>query len=241
MIFARCMLLVVLLGGAAVPALAQPDRGHRLSRHLLSEARKHFDSAQLFYEDGHYELARDEFSIAYQLSRLPDLLYNLAMTSEKLGDRQGAISYLERYLADRPDAEDAQTIRADIAALRSAPPEPAQPRTVSIRTERTDQQRQHGPSLLPGVILLGGGAVLALVGGGLGGGALAAAHSVQSQQDMDLPFGPDLQATQARGMAMSTAGITLDVIGAAAMIGGLAWTMVWVNHRNADRAAEKKP
>ncbi|MSP62683.1 MAG: hypothetical protein EXR72_20610 [Myxococcales bacterium] len=61
-----------------------------------------------------------EFRRAYELSHYPDLLLNIARAETRLGREEIAITYLERSLDARPNADDSPSVRAEIAARRSA-------------------------------------------------------------------------------------------------------------------------
>lgn len=83
------------------------------------EARTHFQSGRLHFERGAYEEAQAEFMAAYELSQRPDLLFNLFLCAERLGELDAAIDYLERYLAEAsPDAETRTQLEPRLANLR---------------------------------------------------------------------------------------------------------------------------
>lgn len=65
-----------------------------------AEARVHFESAVAAYDHGAYEQAEVGFRRAYELSRHPDLLYNVYLAAERSGHLPAAAEALEQYLAD---------------------------------------------------------------------------------------------------------------------------------------------
>lgn len=81
-------------------------------------AKAHFIRGAAFYETGQYLLAHDEFAEAYRLSRLSDMLFNLARTEEKLDRLDEAIEHLEAYLL-APQVPDRDQVRANLDALRA--------------------------------------------------------------------------------------------------------------------------
>jgi tetratricopeptide (TPR) repeat protein len=99
-------------------------------------AHEHFERALVWYRAGKYHLAIEELDAA--LNRDPggkDLVFNLALVQEKLGDLDGAIRSLQRFQSMEKDAAEieraAQTIqrlegaRAELVALERGQPVPA--------------------------------------------------------------------------------------------------------------------
>ncbi|MFO0681348.1 MAG: tetratricopeptide repeat protein [Sandaracinus sp.] len=110
-----------------------------------TEARLHFEAARSHFERGAYEEALREFQAAYELSHRADLLYNLYLCAERIGELDQAIDYLDRYLHEgapaadlrtqlearlvnmheRRDARQAQTAQASDDTASQTPPPPA--------------------------------------------------------------------------------------------------------------------
>lgn len=63
-------------------------------------AQCHFDDAVTFYKSGNYDAAKVEFSAAYDLSHLPDLLLNLSMVAKQQGRYHETVTLEERCLTD---------------------------------------------------------------------------------------------------------------------------------------------
>jgi tetratricopeptide (TPR) repeat protein len=78
-------------------------------------AKAHFLAGSAYYEQANYTDAVKEFLEAHRLSRRPDLLYNISVCYERLGRWDDAISSLQQYLSERPDAPDRAVIESRIA------------------------------------------------------------------------------------------------------------------------------
>jgi tetratricopeptide (TPR) repeat protein len=110
---------------AAPVAQAQSD--------LDEKARTHFQAGSSFYDEGNYEQALSEFQSAYQLSKRPELQYNISLTYEKLGDLNNAIIALERYLNEGKEISNRTTLEVRRENLR----------------KRLDRQQQGEPETTP--------------------------------------------------------------------------------------------
>jgi tetratricopeptide (TPR) repeat protein len=103
----------------------------------IDMAKTHYASAVAYYGRGQYKEAVREFKAAYNLSKKPDLLYNIAQCWERLGDLARSISYYRRYLTESPKAADTEKIKLRIESL-------------ARRLERTAIMLKGGP---PGAVL----------------------------------------------------------------------------------------
>jgi tetratricopeptide (TPR) repeat protein len=70
------------------------------------------------YRARHYEAAMQAFMAAHRFAPLPAVLYNLAITAEKMGEKRDAIDYYREYLRRWPEAPDRADIEKKIAELR---------------------------------------------------------------------------------------------------------------------------
>lgn len=86
---------------------------------LSDEARSFFDRGTKLYAAGHYKAAAAAFTAALQLSEAPELHYNLAVTSERLGETADALDHYRAYLDALPEAPDRAEVLARLDALRS--------------------------------------------------------------------------------------------------------------------------
>jgi tetratricopeptide (TPR) repeat protein len=111
---------------------ADPQRSRAQESPDDAAARAHFEAARLHYDRGAYEEAQREFQAAYDLSHRAELLYNLYLTTERLGDIDTAITHLERYLREgSPDAERRAQLGPRLENLRA-------------RRERAQRDREAG-------------------------------------------------------------------------------------------------
>lgn len=233
---------------------------HRPSRQDLAGAKQHYEKGARYYEAENFVEARAEFEEAYRLSRLPDLLYNLARVAERLDQPREELGYLEQYLKERPHARDRADIEAKIVRLRErvpavpekppAPPETppaaaegrvppenvkaAEPVSAPLVVTQAPAKKKLNLPPWPALALLGGGAAFLIIGVGLGGAAISAAHSVES----GMTFNADLDS---RGKAMSNAAIAFDVLGAMALLAGGAWTGMWYYQRRQGQRVSVSP
>lgn len=173
----------------------------------VAAAQRHFDSGVNFFERGNYAAARSEFEAAYQLSRYPQLLYNLAKTAEKLNQPAEAIRYLEQYLATSPPASDAAEVREKLTMLQKA--------SSGVSAATPPAQSKIPPR--PALALLGAGAGLLLVGIGFGVASLQAGNTVSQET------------------AYNATAITCDVLGGAGIAAGAAWIGYWLYQRHKAR------
>ncbi len=134
-------------------------------------AGKHFFlRGQKLYNEEKYEAAWIEFSSAYEIAPLPDLVYNMARCEVKMGRTKAAIQHYREFLKMRPDDPSAQNIRDEVARLEGHAPLPTPP-TVTATTATATTTKSAVPSSLRRVpiagILLGSGAVLTAILGGM--------------------------------------------------------------------------
>jgi tetratricopeptide (TPR) repeat protein len=85
-------------------------------------ARTFFQRGVKLYRGGHYQAAAAAFSAALQMSQAGELHYNLALTSERLGNIEEACDHYSAYLGALPEAPDRGLIEARIAQLRVRSP-----------------------------------------------------------------------------------------------------------------------
>lgn len=243
-----CALVLAGSGGAraqtsaapaqAVPGTAQAADPGKPAPQLLDAAKRHYDDAVRFYQEGRYDAARIEFEASFALSKEPDLLYNLSTTAEKQGQLADAIRYAERYLEVKPDAEDIAKVKERIARLRaqqsgpSSPPIPAPPAAVQPPSEPTVLLVAPPPSTSSSVrpplvraplVLLGVGGVLLLGGVGAGAGAFATAREIENRGM--IPY-RELTDLEGRGKALNIAAISLSTVGGAMVVAGGSWLAV---------------
>jgi tetratricopeptide (TPR) repeat protein len=94
------------------------DKGAALSE----DARNFFQRGVKLYAGGHYAAAGAAFSAALQMSNAPELHYNLAMTSERMGNLEDACDHYRAYLSALPTAPDRNSVEAHVTELRAKAP-----------------------------------------------------------------------------------------------------------------------
>jgi tetratricopeptide (TPR) repeat protein len=100
----------------------------------VAAARRHFERARAYYAQGSYREAIGELEAAHTLDpNAKDLVFNLGVVHEKLGDIDDALKYFHRY--EQMDLTDQERAKADAYLKRlegarhevEKPPEPAPP------------------------------------------------------------------------------------------------------------------
>ena len=93
-------IMICLLVSVAVSAQAEP-----LNQAKLDQAESHFFTGVQQYRAGKFEQAAQAFQMALTLTENRALLYNIARTHERLGDKEAAIAWYQSYLRTRPADE----------------------------------------------------------------------------------------------------------------------------------------
>lgn len=86
---------------------------------LTAEAQRFFKLGVAMFNRGEYDAAMQAFIAAHRFAPLPEVLYNLALTSERLERWRDARDYYREYLRVRPAAPDRAHVEKRIEALRS--------------------------------------------------------------------------------------------------------------------------
>ena len=89
---------------------------------LTAEARTFFERGLALFRRGQYRAALEAFAAARRFVPLAELDYNLALTSERLGQAADAADYYRAYLRAAQGAPDTAHVQARIKALLSPPP-----------------------------------------------------------------------------------------------------------------------
>ncbi len=84
----------------ATPAVAPAAAPTKLSDRLQGPAKANYDAGKLLFGDGDYNGALLKFSAAYDTSKDPELLRNMAVCEEKLRHYAKAVTSIDRYLAE---------------------------------------------------------------------------------------------------------------------------------------------
>lgn len=97
---------------------------------LTAEARAFFERGLTLFRKRQYEAALAAFSAARKFAPLPELAYNMALTSERLGRSAEAVDHYRAYLREAKSAKDAERVQA---------------RVKTLLTERAPRARTDGP------------------------------------------------------------------------------------------------
>src|SRR5262245_7648948 len=90
-------------------------------------ARRHFDSGAAYLQESDYENALKAFQKAYELSKRPAILINIATVEERRGNLDGAIQALKSYLELEPNGEHVETTKLRLQNLEKRASEQAPP------------------------------------------------------------------------------------------------------------------
>lgn len=108
------LLLVVLAGGGAVARAQDPPPA------AADQARSRvlYDQGSRAYRDGDYPRAIELFLAAYELSRAPAILFNVAQAYRLDGDCERALTYYRRSLEEEPEAANRAEVEERIAEMQ---------------------------------------------------------------------------------------------------------------------------
>lgn len=148
------------------------------SRHAhgqREDALAHFEQAEAYFRAGAYDKAVEEYQAAFDLVAEPALLFNIGLALENQGDAPRAIEHYQRYLAADPDGVKTAEARARVEALSDRLDTEAAAEAVKVKpkVEETPLPEEPPPPVarrtrrhrrLPGLLVLGGAAVLTGVG-----------------------------------------------------------------------------
>lgn len=191
-----------------------------------ARARAEYDAGAAHFDAGDYEPALERFRAAYEIERLPELIFNIASCLDRLERRREAVDHYEAYL--EAGAANATYVRSRLRLLQAelarteddgTTPEP----TAEVQDPEVIDEGRGVP--LGGVVTLAlGGAALAT--GGVLGMVASSRRSDLDERCVDSRCPPDAQADAdgVRRMALST-DVVLAVGGAAAL-GGLLWVLL---------------
>lgn len=86
----------------------------------IAAAKNAFTEGTRAYSAGDFETALANFKRAYQLTKSPDLLYNIATVSDRMRLDEEALEAYEGYLRARPKTSDREHVESRIDVLRDA-------------------------------------------------------------------------------------------------------------------------
>ena len=94
------------------PAVDQAEQNRQL-------AREHYGKGKALFDQSRYDEALVEFQQAYDLSPHPVVLKSVGECQVRTGNIKGAIESFEKYLVEKPDAQDSEEVKSRIGELRS--------------------------------------------------------------------------------------------------------------------------
>jgi tetratricopeptide (TPR) repeat protein len=102
---------------ASAEAATATPKELQVSEPRQQAAREHFMRGVDLYSQANYPNAWLEFSAAYQIVPLIDLLNNMARCEVRMGRPRDALDHFKRFIAARPNDQDAEYINQEIARL----------------------------------------------------------------------------------------------------------------------------
>ena len=229
-------LLVTLVAFVCLSSTAAVDAQSTASRDArISQAKKAFASGTSAYAAGDFDTALRSFQRAYELTKSPDLLYNIATVSDRMRLDDEALEAYEGYLEARPKSADREHVESRIEVLRAAidareraeldaeieARKAAVEAAARVKAERPLTQHV-GPGPGPW-ITIGVGSAAVVSGAVLLGLGQRDQNKVESA-----PPGSSFSAVEdmaERGPRRTKAGIALLGVGGAAVIGGIIWQL----------------
>ncbi len=112
------VLVVMLASSSVARAQDAPPAADSADVGSDAEARGLFSAGEAAYGAGRFEDALGYFRRAYELSRRPQLLYNIGVAASNAGHDREALDAFERYVAEVPDAPNRASVEGRITALR---------------------------------------------------------------------------------------------------------------------------
>jgi tetratricopeptide (TPR) repeat protein len=155
-----------------------------LSKAQIVAAKTFFERGQQLYSDGKYEAAWIEFSSAYEIAPLPDLIFNLARCEVKMGRTKEAIAHYREFLAAVPNDPAAPRIRTEIENLerrQQGVPEPTVAPPPDPVAATPAPPVSSGRKFPLASALLGGGTALFVLFGGIAVGVASSRYSTLSE------------------------------------------------------------
>lgn len=195
-------------------------------------ARNHIQNGGRYYQLGRFAEAAREFQSAWELTRRPELLFNLAHALEGAGRDREALDAYERFDASGASGVDRQSLLAHMAALRTrlshaatatataTAPQPT-PTRVTPEPPRVIQPPPPAPRslALPVTLLSAGGAFL--VTGLALGLTVSSTWSDLNARCQNRICDPSLQSDASAAEMRATVADVLGGVGLAALAAGV--------------------
>jgi|SRR5689334_16457664 len=153
------------LGASPAAADASEDRG---------KAAAAFKQGQAYFQRGDFDRAIPEYQLAFDLSKEPSLIFNIALCHTRANRPEEALKFYKRYLEIAPDGDVSDEAREEVARLtpvveqlaadrekKAAADREAEAKRKREREQREAWERANAPpSRIPLYIAAGGGAVV---------------------------------------------------------------------------------
>jgi tetratricopeptide (TPR) repeat protein len=110
---------LTLVALAALPSSLSAQQQNSAADAHDDEARGLFLAGRAAYEDARYQDAFDYFRRSYELSKRPELLYNIGQAAAMSGRDREALDAFEAYIREVPDAENRREVEEQIDGLRA--------------------------------------------------------------------------------------------------------------------------
>jgi tetratricopeptide (TPR) repeat protein len=219
---------LVSIGGVQAQSSASRDA-------RIAQAKKDFAAGTRAYQNGNFDAALARFRHAYELTKSPDLLYNIATVSDRMRHDAEALEAYEGYIEARPKSPDREHVEGRIEALRVAiraqqraeldaeieARQAAIEAAAQVKAERPLTQYV-GPGPGPWITIGVSGASMVT-------GAILVGLGQRDQKNVSsAPAGSSFAQYQDiadRGPRRTKAGAALLGIGAAGVIGGVIWQL----------------
>jgi len=219
--FAALVALVaaIPLVAAPAPARAQPAADER------ARAAAHFKQGQAFFQNGDFDRAIAEYQAAYELSKEPLLIFNIALCHDRSKRPEPALAAFRRYLELSPEGDVADEAREDVARLApivdklKADREAQRAAEDARRREREQREvreRPRPPASRVPLYVMGAGAAVAAAGGVFHVMAWQTRKQLEAEPDPDSYFSDRDTFKQRRVLAIGG-----YAVGAAAILTGL--------------------
>jgi hypothetical protein len=223
----------------AVPALGQDS--------LDDLARRHFESGVAYLQESDYDNALQAFQKAYELSKRPEILLNIATVNERKADLPAAVKALETYLEVQKEGGERETTEARLANLKkrieeekaqaaatapSSQPDSHTPANGAAPTKDTPPAPP--PNNTPAFVLLGVGGA-ALIGAGITG--VIANGKYNDAKDSCSPNCTDDDVSSGKTMALTSTILT----GVGLVSAGIGAVLLFTNGPSSEKAAKLPP
>lgn len=212
------MLLLLASLAFAPPAFAQSSP----TPEEVEQAKQLFRNGADLYDEGRYEDAIAAWQEAYNLSKQPVLLFNIANAYERLGRYQESYDALNRYRAFAPESE-REAIERRLVNLEARLKE--QPTTTTPATTPEPKPEKERSALLIPVAFYGAGVAGLAVGTGFGlraNGARDEAASLCAATDTSAVCPDSAAGAISRDRSSSHIADVGFAVGAVGLVGGTA-------------------